>query len=871
MNLRPLLVVLGALTVISATPPHLTRSATEARVRYTINDRWHYASGPIDGAEAVTFADSGWSAVTLPHTWNLDDAFSKPLGYRRGIGWYRKQLVLAPALRGKRIFLHFEGANQVADVFVNGQRGGRHVGGYTAFTLDVTSLVRFAGSNLIAVRVDNRHDPNIPPLNADFTFYGGIYRDVWLIATEPVHLDLLDHGSSGVYLDTPEVSENRALVRIRGRVVNESTQRRRIEVANRIVDEQGREVARTRSLLQLAPSSTVTFRQLSPAIARPQLWSPQTPTLYRVQTEILERGRVVDRVDNPLGFRWFRIDPQRGFYLNNRPLKLMGTNRHQDYAGYGNAVPDALHRKDVQLVRATGFNFLRLAHYPQDPAVLEETDRQGLIVWEEIPVVNMIGTSDAFADHAERMLIEMVRQHYNHPSILFWGYMNEVMLVKPNPLPPAYAERVVALAKRLNARIKAEDPARATVTAVSLDEIDDGTGLQDVPDIFGLNLYFGWYYRTLQGLGPFLDSLHARAPQRPLLVSEYGADHDERIHTLSPRAFDFSTEHQQRFHESQFPQILERQYMLGSAVWNQFDFGSKGRHDSKPNLNQKGLFYFDRKPKDIASYYRARLLSEPVLHIAARDWQQRAGSQPGDETQPVIVYSNLEQVELFVGDVSLGTSRPENATARWAVALRPGANQLRARGSRGGATLEDVVVVHYVDRAPLFSAVKSLGAAGAQENSVREIAVNAGSHYQYVDAAGTVWEADREYRPGGWGYVGGKDNLIHHRIFGTNEDALFQATRDSVQSYRFDVVDGEWEVRIGLVETRHNQPGQRILQIHVNQQPIFTDLDMARDHGRYTAVERTVRVRATGGRGVTIELLASAGTTTISAILLSRH
>ena len=851
------LLVVGLAVPVAAAEPG-------PRVRFTIDEGWRYAPGPAEGAEAPGFDDRGWQAVDLPHTWNVEDAFDDSPDYRRGVGWYRKRLALDTALRGRRLFLYFEGANQVADVFVDGRPAGRHVGGYTAFAFDVTALVRFDRPNVVAVRVNNSHDPDVPPLEADFTFYGGIYRDVWLIATAPIHLAVLDHASPGVYVDTPEVSAERAAVRVRGTVVDAGGAAREVEVVSRVRDPEGREVAAFRARLAVPAGGQSTF-ELAGEIERPRLWSPDSPAVYRVATEVVDGGRVVDRVEAPLGFRWFRADPERGFLLNGRPLRLTGTNRHQDREGLGNALPDAAHREDVELVAATGCDFLRLAHYPQDPAVLEAMDRLGLLGWEEIPVVNTITLSDEFAANAERMLVEMIRQHYNHPSIVFWGIMNEALLRPPDPLPAGYREAVAGLARRLHDRARREDPSRPTAMAISFDEVDDPSGFQDVTDVLGLNLYFGWYYGGLDDLGPFLDDLRARRPERPLLVSEYGAGSDERIHAAEPVAFDFSTEHQQRFHESQLPQLLARDWLAGTAVWNQFDFGSQGRQDSKPSLNQKGLLYFDRRPKDVWHYYRARLLDEPVLHVAVGDRPRRAGSRAEDARGTVAVYSNLDEVELSVNGETLGRRRPENATARWDVRFAPGENRLQAVGRRGGeraVSLGDAAVVTYEDRTPLFT-------AGAV--SPPDLAVNAGGRYEVVDRAGTVWEADRAWVPGSWGHVGGATRLVHPRIAGTSEHPLWQATREDVEAYRFDVPDGEYEVTVGLVETVHDRAGERVFTVLVNGRPLFREVDLAAEHGRHVAVERTDRVTASGGQGITIELQPLVGETTVAAFRLHRR
>ncbi|CAM5576043.1 glycoside hydrolase family 2 TIM barrel-domain containing protein [Rhodanobacter lindaniclasticus] len=831
------------------------------RVSTSLASDWRYADGDPAGAQAPGFDDAGWQPVSLPHTWNADDAFDKRHPYRRGVGWYRRALDVPPPMRGRRVFLRFEGANQVAEVFVNGHAVGRHVGGYTAFAFDITPQLRFDAPNLLAVRVDNRHDNDIPPLEADFTFYGGLYRNVWLVATDPVHIDVLDHASPGVFIDTPRASAEAAVVRLRGSLVNQSAAAREVRVRHRLFDAEGREVARVATRLKLAAGAKAPFDETTPAIHHPRLWSPDSPNLYRAVTEVLDGDRVLDRVDNRFGVRWFHFDPDRGFILNGKPVPLHGSNRHQDLAGHGNALSDARHRRDVELVKGTGFNFLRLAHYPQADAVLDAADELGLAVWEEIPVVNLISTTPAFAEHAQTMLVEMIRQHYNHPSVVMWGYMNEVMQFRPKPEPPGYEADLLALARRLEARARQEDPSRATATAISFTEIDNGSGFQDIPQVLGLNLYFGWYYKDLASLGPWLDQFHARHPDRPVFISEYGADSDERVHARQPRAFDFSTEYQQRFHEANFAQMAARPYLAGTAVWAQFDFGSNGRQDSKFGLNQKGLYFYDRTPKDVAYYYRARLRDDPVLRIAAHEWTRRAGSDAHGASQAIKVYANVDEVELLHNGATLGRVRPENATARFEVNLVPGENRLEARGSRHGQAVRDSVVVDYDDRQPLFT---------GRGHLAREIAINAGGDYAVVTGDGTVWEADRAYAPGRWGHVGGHAVLTHHRIYDTGDDPLWQDTLAGADAWRFDVPDGDYALRLGFVEVEHDEPGARVFDVLVNDQPLVRDLDLAASKGRYGKVEYATRVRVRGGRGVAIDMPAKAGESTISTLRLSR-
>jgi beta-galactosidase len=583
------------------------------------------------------------------------------------------------------------------------------------------------------------------------------------------------------------------------------------------------------------------FDQTTPPVDHPRLWSPATPYLYRVRTEVYQGGEMVDAVDNPLGFRWFSVDPLNGLTLNGRPLKLFGTNRHQDYAGLGNALPDELHRRDVRLVKETGFNFLRLAHYPQDPAVLDEADRSGLVIWEEIPIVNLISTSAAFAENSERMLVEMIRQHYNHPSILFWGYMNEVMLRKPDPLPERYYEILAELAQRLDKRAHKEDSTRRTVMALSSGEVDDDKGIGGIPDIVGMNLYFGWYYGKLADLGEFIDRVHRQRPARPLFISEYGAGTDERVHSLHPRAYDFSSEYGPEFHRASFAQLQDRQFLVGTAVWNQFDFGSNSRHDTKYGINSKGLFFYDRTPKDMSFYYRAALLPKPVL-LLAREWRERAGSRAQDRVQPVWVYSNQPEVELFVNGRPAGSRAVQNRTARWEVELSAGENRIRARAG----SLEDSMTIHYEDR-----------------TGGTFFAINAGSDYAYIDHSHVIWEADRAYEPGSWGYVGGEGKLTHHRILGTEEDALFQASREGMERYQFDVPDGPYDVTLGFAQG--NAEAKRVFAVRVNGCELVRDLDLSAEYGSFTAVRRMFSVDATNGRGIAIEFT---GPASIAAIMV---
>ncbi len=841
------------------------------RLRLSLNEDWKFSPADTKDAQRPLFDDARWAAVKLPHTWNVEDTQDDLPGYRLGVGWYRKKLSLDGRFLNKKVFLYFEGAHQVTEVFVNGNFVGQHKGGYTAFVFDISPYVSFDPKrpNLIAVKVDNSINPNIPPSPAaDFNLYGGIYRDVWLVATEPVHVSVTDYASAGVYLETPAVSNESATVKVRGHLLNESAEPRTLRVVNTVLDPAGRFVSVMVTQLSVGAKQGADFAETSKPIYQPQLWSPESPALYSVRTLVYEGERPLDSVVNPLGFRWFAFDAESGFSLNGRPYKLRGANRHQDYAKMGNAVPDELQVKDLQLIKELGLNCVLLAHYPQDPSILEAADRLGLIVWEEIPVIRQISTTQEFADNSKRMLTEMIRQHYNHPSIIMWCYMNEIFLRLSNEAD--YVPKVVALAKELDELARREDPGRVTVISANRNDLYNSSGLADIPQVFAWHMYFGWYYGTLPELGRFLDEQHQRFPRRKIFVSEYGADSDSRVHSLNPAQADYSTEWAQQYHQSYLQQLEARPYLNGIAVWNGFDFGSEARGESFPHVNKKGLYTFDRQPKDVAYLYQASFSAKPVLRIATREWSRRTGTNrtrvgvgPQAVKQPVAVYSNLPSVELFNNGKSLGVKQPGAArVAVWEVPFTDGANLLEARGKLGPQQFTDRFEVKFAYRPARLSDVNA---------AFTQLAVNVGSKSQFVDASGVVWEADQAYEPGDWGFLGGTPDQTAANILATEDDPLLRSFMRAIQRYRFDVVDGNYEVELRFVEpVGEARPGARLFSIAANGQVLVKDLDLSKEAGALRAVTRTLRVSANAGRGIELRFQATKGEAVLSAIRIRR-
>ena len=493
---------------------------------------------------------TNWEQVTIPHTWNIEDVMDDVPGYYRGVGVYKRQLQIDNTLNGKQLFLFFEGVNQVAEIFVNGKKAGNHVGGYAAFSVDITPFIKPGNGNEIIVKVDNRYNADIPPLSADFSFFGGIYRDVLLIAVETVHFSLNDFGSKGVFIITPSVTRSSASVVVKTTLTNKLHDKQKIKIVSSVTNKKGKKVGAAFSVQTVEQGADQSFSNTVIKIKDPHLWSPESPYLYTVTTEIRDAvsNRLLDIIKNPLGLRWFRFDSKNGFFLNDKPYKLIGSSRHQDYKGMGNAVPKKFATRDVELIKEMGGNFLRVAHYPQDPAILEACDRLGILASVEIPIVNEITESESFYNNCEDMQVEMIRQHFNHPSVIMWCYMNEVLL-KPHfnnnkEKQKIYYANIARLAKRLDSITRKEDPFRYTMMAHHGDFIRyKEVGLIDIPMLVGWNLYSGWYGGDMSGFPAFLDQFHKAYPDKPMMVTEYGADADPRIWSNERVRFDKSVEY----------------------------------------------------------------------------------------------------------------------------------------------------------------------------------------------------------------------------------------------------------------------------------------------------------------------------------------
>jgi beta-galactosidase len=654
----------------------------DSRTDNLINSGWKFSKGDISGAQAAGFNDSAWNSVELPHTWNALDGEDGGNNYYRGIGWYRKHFTLGSELSGRRVYLFFESIGKTADVYCNGSFIGRHEGAYAAFCFDITGNVRFGADNVIAVKADNSSSLNIAPLSGDFTQWGGICRGIRLIVTNPVHITLLDYASPGVYLTTAKVSNASAELGIKTLVRNAGITAKDVTVRVTIKDASGATVGTPLVLTQnAAAGTTVNFIQ-NIAVANPHLWDGLAdPYLYKVIVEVESDGTIVDSVQQPLGFRYYSIDSNKGFFLNGHYLDLHGAAIHEDREHKGRAISDDDRRQDIQIMLDMGCTWLRLAHYQHAETTYDLADEKGIILWTEIPMVNLISTATSFADNSKIQLKELIRQNYNHPSVCFWGIFNEITL--------SNGPDATSLVQQLNALAKEEDPTRPTVAAANSSDTHSTT---QVTDVLAFNKYFGWYNGSATDFAGWASSIHSMRPSDEIGISEYGAGASIKHHKDNPpepaNAGPWHPEeYQSYYHEVHWKAMEARPYIWCKTIWNGFDFGADGRTEgARKGINDKGLVLRDRTIKKDAYYwYQANWASKLMVYITSRRFTPRT-----QNPLYIKVYSNCSSVELFINGQSQGVLNAMDHIFQWnSITLKDGANEIKAIGKSGTSECAD--------------------------------------------------------------------------------------------------------------------------------------------------------------------------------------
>lgn len=663
----------------------------EAREVTPFNNGWEFKKGPFptDAMQTAARWNADWEQVNVPHTWNADDMQKKTNSFYAGVAYYRKHYVFPESLEGKRLFLRFEGVGTCAEVYVNGYLVGTHKGAYSAFVCEIGSQVRLGEENEIVVKADNAARPDVIPVNhALFGVYGGIYRPVWLIVTEPCNIVVNDCASPGVYITQKNVSKQSADVSVRVKLDNATLAPAALELENAIYTREGKLVKVHRQSFELTPQGVQNYVS-DFKISHPHLWQGrEDPYLYKVVSRLKQDGQVIDEVIQPLGLRKYEAVAGKGFFLNGKKYPMYGVTRHQDWWGMGSALTNREHDFDLEQIMEVGATTVRFAHYQQSDYIYSRCDTLGLIIWAEIPFVNRVTGQEW--DNVHQQMRELIRQSFNHPSIYVWGIHNEVYH------PHGYT---AALTQSVHDLCKLEDPDRYTVAV-------NGYGHAEHPvngntDIQGMNRYFGWYEKKIQDIKPWIEKMEKEYPWQRLMLTEYGADANIEHQTeLLGDALNWGSDFypetfQTKTHEYQWGVISQHPYILASYLWNMFDFAvpqwKRGGLDAR---NMKGLITFDRKiRKDAFYWYKANWSKEPVLYLT-----QRRNTERERRETSVTVYSNLGTPRVFLNGRELDGVRKGYTDVHYIfdqVTLAEGRNVLRAVIVSDGKEYTDEIVWNY--------------------------------------------------------------------------------------------------------------------------------------------------------------------------------
>ncbi len=624
-----------------------------------IMDGWFFTKEPQTARpEALP---QGWEPVTLPHTWNNLDGQDGGSDYYRGPCWYCRALRAAAPEEGGRVYLEFQGANSICEVYVNGQLAARHAGGFSTFRADITPYLRADGENLLAVMTDNGSNDTVYPQMADFTFFGGLYRKVNLITVPESHFDLDYHGAPGLRV-TPTLQDGAAEIALEAWLTNAKESQ---QLLFEIYDSGGDCLAQSQAGIQQGKACI--------HLNNPHLWDGvNDPYLYTACAKLMEGDTELDRVSARFGVRTFEVRPDTGFFLNGRPYPLHGVSRHQDRLDKGWAIGEKEHEEDMQFIQEVGANTIRLAHYQHDQYFYDLCDEAGMVVWAEIPFISMFLNTPEARENTLQQMRELVVQSYNHPSICFWGISNEISI-------GGESEELLENLHALNDLVHALDPTRLT-TMANLSMVENDSPLNHITDVLSYNHYFGWYIGKVEDNGPWLDDFHRENPEICLGISEYGCEGITTLHSSTPQVRDYSEEYQAYYHEKMLETFAARPYLWSTHVWNMFDFASDMRNEGGvQGRNNKGLVTFDRQlRKDSFYIYKAYWTQEPFVHICSRRFKERA-----EETTQVKIYSNCEQVAITVNGEKMGSVSGSHIFVFDRVPLTMGENIIQAIGFCG--------------------------------------------------------------------------------------------------------------------------------------------------------------------------------------------
>ncbi len=675
-------------------------NGTAERSKTNINENWSYLEN--DSEELPNTKAKEWQSISLPHSWNSTDATDLEPGYRRNASWYAKTLAINNVVPNQNYFLYFEGANITSKVFVNGEQAGGHIGGYIGFEIDITKFIH-TGDNEILVRVDNGYDLEvIPSQKSDFFIFGGITRDVWLVTKPNRHI-------ANIQITTPTVSNDKASLNIEA-TLNNVENSANLTLKARLLNSKGDEVA-----TQSVPVSEATTTILFDEILNPELWDTTNPNLYKVSVSLVENNEVKDQVEDKVGFRWFEFVKNGPFYLNGKRLLLRGTHRHEEHAGVGAAMSNKQHRADMELIKEMGANFVRLAHYPQDPEVYKACDELGILVWDELPWCRGGVGNDTWKTNAKNMLTEIITQNYNHPSIIIWSLGNEIYWL-PDFEGGDDRAKINEFLTELNDLSHKLDPARKT----AIRKYYEGS---HIVDVFSPSIWSGWYSGSYKSYQKAIDLY--KKEYNHFLHAEYGGSSHVGRHSESPitgeglikadgweeaivqtkvaniaQIGDWSENYIVDLFDWHLRISETDPTFVGNIQWAFKDFGTPLRPENDiPYMNQKGLVDRNGNPKDAFYVFKSYWSNVPFTYIESHTWTERQG--PKDLARTVSVYSNCNKVAFYHNDRFLGEKERDikkfpASGLTWDVNFTEGENKLVAVGlPTGGNQVSDTLAVNY--------------------------------------------------------------------------------------------------------------------------------------------------------------------------------
>lgn len=681
---------------------------TNEREGYLINNDWFYLQDDVKDYDALYQSPVKWIKINLPHTWNKSDALDQIPGYRRGIGWYEKELFIPGLSNDKIVKLCFEGINNKSEIYVNGKLADRHVGGYVGFDVDITPYINKGAVNLIRVKADNSNDPLVEPSQkSDFVLYGGITRNVWFKVLPSTYL-------GKILVQTPAVDKKTAKTNIQV-FVNNLNEKNNYSLLAVIKNKDGK-VASDKKLKQVLDKGENKITIDMPDIKNPGLWSPSDPELYTIEINLQSNGNVIDKITDHIGYRWYEFKEHGAFYLNGEKLLLRGTHRHEELSGYGNALPDSLHRKDIKMIKDMGANFIRLAHYPQAPEVYRACDELGILVWDENPWCRGgVGPAE-WKGNTKNIFRAQILQNYNHPCIILWSIGNESDWLPdfPNGDDP---DSLKAFARELHNLAKGLDPYRLTVTRKF-------PAASDVVDVFSPSIWSGWYSDVYKNYEKTITK--AKDTYKRLFHAEYGGDShvgrhtenpidgeglgipaggDEMINKIKVKNIANDGDWSESYIVDLFDWYLHisenLDWFTGSAQWIFRDFTTPLRPENPiPYVNQKGLVDMNNNPKDAYYVYKSYWTKDPSFcYIESHTWTERYGKP--NQKKELNVFSNCPEVELFLNGESQGkmirdTKKFPACGLSWHINFKEGDNDVKAVGFvEGKKVTEDLLKINF--------------------------------------------------------------------------------------------------------------------------------------------------------------------------------